>query len=314
MQSLDSTTQATYSSVNNLDTAIQPIGLRTERMETSISDIARDASNMSSSIATMAQNSIPLIDAKLQVLALQSRDSARSIEAIASHVDDGFNRVNQQLADMQSSIIQTNGLTSNMTAINQGLAVQIMQKPSLQQSMCGQVSLATSNQNYQQSTSYAFSSQSFSQAWCSCVKQTRQQRQEYRFGLFTVYGEDKIISLHAKNCPYYITEKRSSTRGVRTTMLTSFLSKTVEMALMLPTGAGGNSIGLSLNLRTVVDERVAPAFLTLEDDRPFKTDTTGEYARSCLLKIGKLFRDGLASPYDIDSNGRNLLHVRDALP
>ena len=96
----------------------------------------------------------------------------------------------------------------------------------------------------------------------------------------------------------------------------AFLSGAIEASISITRGAGGFSISPGLRCARVVPAN-NPAFELvhrLQDSLdPIFTTNIGEIKLSLetgIHDLARLFRDGKASPYDVDLQGNTLLHVR----
>ena len=78
------------------------------------------------------------------------------------------------------------------------------------------------------------------------------------------------------------------------------LAGVLQASFACTTGAGGASFTPSLNFRNIVAHHDSPAFALVS--RVGYEDFDAEIVR-------KIFQNRQASPYDIDVNGNNLLHV-----
>ena len=96
----------------------------------------------------------------------------------------------------------------------------------------------------------------------------------------------------------------------------AFLSGAIEASISITRGAGGFSFNPGLQCARVVPAN-NPAFELVHRLREFwlkipAIDTSEvEFAlETSIQELARLFRDGKASPYDVDLQGNTLLHVR----
>lgn len=92
--------------------------------------------------------------------------------------------------------------------------------------------------------------------------------------------------------------------------LSSTLGRILQLGFNISRGAGGFAVSPKLGLRRllrkgspVFDLFDVPAFWRLPIDQPAKCL---DRASAQMLRH---FRDGTASPYDVNEHGRNILHV-----
>lgn len=113
----------------------------------------------------------------------------------------------------------------------------------------------------------------------------------------------------------------TTTAKIRIKTCSAFLAGAVEASISIIRGAGGSSISPILQCARVVS-RDSPAFrlvrLSLDSD-PSVPILNGIKIRSIselkahlennMHQLARMFRDGRASPYDVDLDGNTLLHV-----
>jgi len=96
--------------------------------------------------------------------------------------------------------------------------------------------------------------------------------------------------------------------GVKFSFYSFFLSKTVEASMSIIRGAGGLSIGPNLAFYPLVPKD-APALKLLKDLRSRYEPLTETRVGDILQRLGEFFRNGDASPRDIDKDGGSLFLV-----
>lgn len=96
----------------------------------------------------------------------------------------------------------------------------------------------------------------------------------------------------------------------------AFLAGALEASISITRGAGGLSISPNLRCARLVS-RDSPAFKLVDHLYPefyvMSPKYMGELEAlldTSIHGLALLFRDGKASPYDVDLEGRTLLHVR----
>ncbi|EXA33994.1 hypothetical protein FOVG_14858 [Fusarium oxysporum f. sp. pisi HDV247] len=150
---------------------------------------------------------------------------------------------------------------------------------------------------------------------CSC--QSRCVRQSKRFALGPVhFAEEMLLNLcHEKDCVFSImSSSYEKTRSIRFTGLASLLKKGIEVSFSTRARAGRFSIIPSFTYFSVVDQKVAPAFLViflLYDAGKLKNmnETRSEIILSAAQrKLQELFCSGRASPNDVTQDSSTLLH------
>ena len=96
----------------------------------------------------------------------------------------------------------------------------------------------------------------------------------------------------------------------------AFLSRAIEASISITRGAGGLSINHGLRCAHMVPAN-NPAFHLLfrlrgrfDTDRKMNIGEVESSLETGIQDLARLFRDGKASPYDVDLEGNTLLHVR----
>ena len=127
---------------------------------------------------------------------------------------------------------------------------------------------------------------------------------------------------HHRTCPLFASPAKTTTAKIRIRTCGAFLAGAVEASISLIRGAGGSSISAALQCARVVP-RNSPAFSLVHLDyvsgsvfptfngraitSPRKLKAHREFN---IHQLARMFRDGRASPYDVDLDGNTLLHVR----
>ena len=122
---------------------------------------------------------------------------------------------------------------------------------------------------------------------------------------------------HHKACPLFVSPSSTTVAKFHMKRCGAFLSGAIEASISITRGAGGFSISPGLRFAHVVPAN-NPAFELLHRLRdmyfsPGQTNSIGELELSLetgVQDLTRLFRDGKASPYDVDLQGSTLLHVR----
>ncbi|KAL8943287.1 MAG: hypothetical protein Q9211_001034 [Gyalolechia sp. 1 TL-2023] len=127
----------------------------------------------------------------------------------------------------------------------------------------------------------------------------------YRFGMSST-------QLHRRTCPMFSTSSAVVTARLSISICGALLRGAAEASFSIIRGAGGFSISPALNCMRVVDGNTETFSLvaSLDEDCPVACRIDWEYRLSRRIqKIERLFREGQASPYDVDLEGKTLLHT-----
>lgn len=146
-------------------------------------------------------------------------------------------------------------------------------------------------------------------------RRKRRRRQRIRWGPFEFYDEDTLTeeNLPDSNISQAISRHRSI--GLKYLGAANLLSRAVNIAFSMSSGAGGFSIAPSFTYYATVDERTAPAFRLLDLLRRHLVSLETKeahfqgIAQAVFGKIFMLYRERRASYTDVNFNNRTILHV-----
>ena len=118
---------------------------------------------------------------------------------------------------------------------------------------------------------------------------------------------------HPPACCLFASSSSTTVAKIGVKRCGGFLSGAIEASISITRGAGGLSINPGLRCAQVVPAN-NPAFeLVFRLRNNFDMGNIGEVESSLetgIQSLARLFRDGKASPYDVDLEGNTLLHVR----
>ena len=121
---------------------------------------------------------------------------------------------------------------------------------------------------------------------------------------------------HHPTCHLFASSPSTTVARFRMKRCGAFLAGALEASISITRGAGGLSISPNLRCARLVS-RNSPAFKLVDDlvlqIYPLQPEDMGKLEASLDIGIhglALLFRDGKASPYDVDLEGNTLLHVR----
>ena len=126
---------------------------------------------------------------------------------------------------------------------------------------------------------------------------------------------------HHRTCPLFATSANTTVAKFRLKNCRIFLAGAIEASISIIRGAGGSSINPTLQCARVVPYD-SPAFRVLTEifnsvnrtlwkSRGYRGIRRLKAVLNFLLnEYERLFRNGEASPYDVDLDGNTLLHVR----
>jgi len=126
----------------------------------------------------------------------------------------------------------------------------------------------------------------------------------------------RTLTSHRTGCPLFTGVQQSQTHVIMVrAMCASFLMKAVEVSVSLTRGAGGSSLAPNLTLKTLL-RKDSPAFELFKEEHPchfaVRRGLSGAFVahmEDSLENLKALFREGKASPNDINSDGKTVLHV-----
>lgn len=145
---------------------------------------------------------------------------------------------------------------------------------------------------------------------CQCRRQERRRTNEIKCGPLRMFIETTASTNHHITCPYYLNTVHSTRIGVGTRFISTLLSRVVEGTISGTFGDGGISITPSLSLRFVYHPD-SPAFQLLDQLPTYGQNKTAMKMspEDLRAEMHSLLQTRRASPYDVDQDGRTLLHV-----
>lgn len=158
---------------------------------------------------------------------------------------------------------------------------------------------------------------------CSCRTRRSFSRRTNTKGNWSIFWENEILGTHREDCEFAMVNCPQETRrlGLRFLGLRRLINTAIGISFTLTTGAGGSGISPLFDYYPSVDENTAPAFrlLNLSENcvnqhmwriaSRQRAERDLELVVLCLKEIPKLYFTKKASPRDIDSNGRSIMHL-----
>lgn len=162
-------------------------------------------------------------------------------------------------------------------------------------------------------------------AACTCRPRRKLNRSQMVWGMVQVYHDNAHTERHLPTCEFYQSTNNSErVFGVRYTGLASLLNKAIHITFAMRSGAGAWSLSPCFTYYATVDSTKAPAFQVIEQLRrclyyqyighkPLEESRYEHLLNLGSAKIGKLFREGKASPNDVNILNENLMHAATSL-
>ena len=123
---------------------------------------------------------------------------------------------------------------------------------------------------------------------------------------------------HQQACPLFVSSSSTTVAKFCMRRCGALLSGAIEASISITRGAGGLSISPGLRCAHVVPQdnpafeliyRLGIVFRKFSGRRPFTIVKLKLSLETGIQDLARLFRDGKASPYDVDRSGNTLLHV-----
>lgn len=187
--------------------------------------------------------------------------------------------------------------------------MQLLQKPSLLQSVCDRV-----RDDRGSPTELGLSGVQYpSTALCSCKIGSSHESRNWSNGFLNLFRSSVISCIHQKGCPLRISPRKETIIGMRYSHSGLLLSRMLSFSISITRGAGGSSISHNLTFRATVSD-TSPAFALFSVDAINMAQSQKiNYFTWATKELYHLFREQKASPSDVNSRGRTLLHVSDYL-
>ncbi|KAJ4864201.1 hypothetical protein T069G_00731 [Trichoderma breve] len=254
-----------------------------------------------------------LATSKLSNLEAASQQVSSSLAALDSDITTLHTKLDDLLDRLQQN--NTAGAAALYEANPRVAIYKLAYKPSNLAALCASLESTT---NVLRTAPIAEAS------WCPCRRHIVHRTKRISWLPWDFWDDEILRFEHYKGCKYFRSngDERSRTRRLR---VTSLIRNAVIITLYTSTGAGGQSLGVNLEYRVTVDRMVSPAFRVISvleecaDMLCFPLmqgaqRTNGQtqwkkLAFSAGQKIEYLFRLGKASPKDVDSRNKSLLHA-----
>ena len=150
---------------------------------------------------------------------------------------------------------------------------------------------------------------------CTCAKILRRQTKSLWTSTWSLSWSDSATSHHLKSCQYWNPCQEVWTTKLSVSHVNLLAAMALSASIRISKQAGFFSISPSLTLRGVVNES-SPALAVLKDLRKLFDAYHYPVPKSKLEKrtsvltrsLLRLLKEGAVSPYEVDKNGRTLLH------
>ena len=154
-------------------------------------------------------------------------------------------------------------------------------------------------------------------SYCSYNTLIRRRATTYSIGRVDFFKSSIESSNHSFTCPLYIGTKATTTVGFKLDYYGRLLANTIRATISITTGAGGYSINPYLKFYAIVPKS-SPAFRLLDYEifrerflttPALQSKAVSDYYKNTLRQLYELFKDGKASPTDVNISGYTLLDV-----
>lgn len=144
---------------------------------------------------------------------------------------------------------------------------------------------------------------------CSCRRRTVRFENSYTIGWLRFLSRSENVVVHSKSCPFWNPRIEEQSTELAAEYINLTFGTAIKLAMKATRGAGGLSVSPLLTLRGL-ERNDSPVFALFSWDavHPHREDI-GMYMDYASARTLQLFRDGRASPYDVDEHGRTILHV-----
>ncbi|KAK9770744.1 hypothetical protein SCAR479_12535 [Seiridium cardinale] len=156
-------------------------------------------------------------------------------------------------------------------------------------------------------------------AICGFRTQRKMRRKQISYGSIHLYSDTTEYQKHLPNCTYFQpTKMKEQTWGLLRTGAAWFVKQAVQISFSMTSGAGGFSLSPVFTYSATVDERIAPAFQVVKSMIDFfrhedfkilhnRSEAAQRILEAGFIKVGRLLREGLASPKDVNSRNQTLM-------
>ena len=149
---------------------------------------------------------------------------------------------------------------------------------------------------------------------CSCGpnRQIRDMLKGWRYWRLSW----ESYSQHSYECPFYKKTRKTQSVRIRCMLPTWVLRRMIDYTFSITSGAGGFAISPQLTVVRVVNMWDSPAYIQVHElyTNSWLEAEQGvahclENAENAMENLRRFFCTGYASPFDVDQEGRTLLHV-----
>lgn len=153
---------------------------------------------------------------------------------------------------------------------------------------------------------------------CACAKILRRQTKSLRSNAWSLSWSESVTSHHLKTCQYWTPHQEAWTTNLSVFHVNFLVAKGLSASIRISKQVRIFSISPPLSLRGVVNES-SPAFALLKELRTLCEIRPGARSYPSTQRLEKrtslvarsilqLLRNEAVSPYEVDQNGRTLLH------
>jgi hypothetical protein len=149
---------------------------------------------------------------------------------------------------------------------------------------------------------------------CDCSRIIRRQTKEYRTALWCFSWSDSEVSNHVRTCRFWSVHQETWSTTLSFLHVNVLIARSISLSLQISKQAGYIRITPDLVLRGVIRES-SPAFVLCDIIRKFANSCGREdqvRAEALISRVAsemrKLLKNGIVSPYDVNTLGETLLH------
>ncbi|CAG9980464.1 unnamed protein product [Clonostachys byssicola] len=293
-----------------LQLALQTLGLSISQLSTEKLVTLEAASHAMSTDLLMVQSEVSAIGNPI-------KDMHKTLS--------GFETRFESLEDLCKRLLESPAMPrSTPEATSNMITTQLISKPAVLRDMCdasGAREFYKSNQfpsimNHGSAQTGMVSRYPGGRFSCVCRHLQHLQRNSSSWGAINVSFET-ITEKHLPGCPagrMILDANRSQKINFTYTGLRKLLNSAIQLSFMMPSGAGGWSLGSNITIYPIVDSRTAPVFKlltmveTAQGHLRDETKLTETLYPSVVSSILRLFQARKASPRAVDDENRSLVH------
>lgn len=275
VQSIHTVTQSSNRMTGQLHSQLTDMRSDFQDAKSILSDLSQQGARVSATLSTMSQQ-----------VSAQSITQTRDLRELTVIIQRGFGELRRALEASKVA-------SESQSTLLKHMAGAVTYKPYLHRELCAMTF----------------------DGMMQVSKRTEYRRLKGQwskdFGIAKLIREEKVAGAHSRDHSHFTPRATHTSYRIRIGYWRMFLKKTIEAVFTWQRGSGGSSISAGLNVRAFMNPS-SPALCLLQKHH-FNAGLglrLPPSPKEVVAQLKRFYRDGQASPLDVDCNGSNALFVR----